>query len=218
MRRSILIALAVTTVVVPSAGAPPVKIVVPHGFQVSTFAAGLEHPTAMAWGPDSRLYVTEDTGLVVVAARGSHKPLVVARGLSVPLGLAWQNETLFVSEQGRLTRFTASRVDAHRPARCRARPALRAPSAGQRRPRLRRAPLHGERIDLRCVQGEEPAQRDGALAAPRRKRSPHRRARNAQPLRPGIPARNGASLCVSQRTGQARDAHAPGAGRDRRRV
>jgi glucose/arabinose dehydrogenase len=106
MRTSILIALAVAAVVVPGAGAPPVKIVVPHGFQVSTFAAGLEHPTAMAWGPDNRLYVTEDTGLVVVASRGSHKPLVVARRLNVPLGLAWQDQSLFVSEQGRLTRFS----------------------------------------------------------------------------------------------------------------
>jgi glucose/arabinose dehydrogenase len=31
------------------------KVVVPAGFEVSTFASGLEHPTAMAWGPDDRL-------------------------------------------------------------------------------------------------------------------------------------------------------------------
>jgi len=101
-----LITLIAAAVFVPGAGAPTVKIVVPQGFQVSTFAAGLEHPTAMAWGPDNRLYVTEDPGLVVVAPRGSHKPLVVARGLNTPLGLAWQGQELFVSEQGRLTRFT----------------------------------------------------------------------------------------------------------------
>jgi glucose/arabinose dehydrogenase len=100
-----LIALVVAAVIVPGAGAPTVTIVVPPGFQVSTYAAGLEDPTAMAWGPDNRLYVTEDTGLVVVAPRGSHKPLVVARRLRTPLGLAWQNQKLFVSEQGRLTRF-----------------------------------------------------------------------------------------------------------------
>ena len=41
----------------------------------------------MAWGPDGRLYVTEDTGLLVVAPRGSRKPVVVARGLRTPLGL-----------------------------------------------------------------------------------------------------------------------------------
>ena len=101
-----LITVLVAAVVVPAAGAPTVKIVVPPAFKVSTFAAGLQHPTAMAWGPDNRLYVTEDTGLVVVAARGSQKPQVVVRRLRTPLGLAWQDQTLFVSEQGRLTRFT----------------------------------------------------------------------------------------------------------------
>lgn len=102
---SSFIALVAAAVIVPGAGAPTVKIVVPSGFQVSTFAAGLDHPTALAWGPDNRLYVTEDTGLVVVAPRGSRKPLVVARGLRTPLGLTWLDQRLFVSEQGRLTRF-----------------------------------------------------------------------------------------------------------------
>jgi glucose/arabinose dehydrogenase len=104
--RMCLIGVVVAAVIVPSAGAPVVKIVVPPGYKVSTFAAGLAHPTAMAWGPDNRLYVTEDTGLLVVAPRGSRKPLAVARKLRTPLGLAWQDQTLFVSEQGRLTRFT----------------------------------------------------------------------------------------------------------------
>jgi glucose/arabinose dehydrogenase len=106
LRTSLVAVVAAAAVTAPGAGAPVVKIVVPPGFQVSTFAAGLEHPTAMAWGPDNRLYVTEDTGLVVVARPGSHKPLVVARKLRTPLGLAWVDQTLFVSEQGRLTRFT----------------------------------------------------------------------------------------------------------------
>ena len=89
----------------PAAGAPPVRISVPPGYSVTTFASGLDDPTAMAWGPDGRLYVTEDTGLLVVAPRGSRKPVVVARGLRTPLGLVWRGRTLFVSEQGRLSRF-----------------------------------------------------------------------------------------------------------------
>lgn len=89
----------------PTAGAPPAKIVVPAGYRVTTFAAGLANPTAMAWGPDGRLYVTEDTGLVIVANRGSRKPLVVARRLRTPLGLAWRGRSLYVSEQGQLSRF-----------------------------------------------------------------------------------------------------------------
>jgi len=83
-----------------------VKIVVPSGYRVSTFAAGLEHPTAMAFGPDGRLYLTEDTGLLVAVRTGSRKPIVVARGLRTPLGLAWRGSRLYVSEQGRLSRYS----------------------------------------------------------------------------------------------------------------
>jgi glucose/arabinose dehydrogenase len=105
MRITSVVAALVALVLVAPAGAPPAKIVVPRGFKVSTFAAGLEHPTAMAWGPDGRLYATEDTGVVVVTRRGSRKPVVVARGLRTPLGLAWRGRMLYVSEQGRLGRY-----------------------------------------------------------------------------------------------------------------
>src|SRR5438309_6153247 len=91
MRTSISLAAAVLAAVfTPAAGAPTVKIVVPAGFTAGTFAAGLEHPTAMACGPDGRLYVTEDTGLLVAARRGSRKPVVVVRNLRTPLGLGWR--------------------------------------------------------------------------------------------------------------------------------
>ena len=100
-----LVVVVAAALLAPAAGAPPVKIAVPPGYRVTTFAAGLDNPTAMAWGPDGRLYVTEDTGLLVVAQRGSRKPVVAARGLRTPLGLVWRGRTLFVSEQGRLSRF-----------------------------------------------------------------------------------------------------------------
>jgi glucose/arabinose dehydrogenase len=101
-----LVALFAALALPPAAGAPTVKVLVPGGFRVSTFASGLEHPTAMAWGPDRRLYVTEDTGNVVVTRSGSRKPVVVARGLRTPLGLAWLDDDLFVSERGRLSRYS----------------------------------------------------------------------------------------------------------------
>jgi glucose/arabinose dehydrogenase len=63
----------------------------------------------MARGPDGRLYVTEDTGLLVTARRGARKPVVVARKLRTPLGLTWLGRRLYVSEQGRLTRFSLRR-------------------------------------------------------------------------------------------------------------
>ena len=73
MRTSTSLAAIVGAAVLlaPAAGAPPVRISVPPGYGVKTFASGLDNPTAMAWGPDGRLYVTEDTGLLVVARRGS---------------------------------------------------------------------------------------------------------------------------------------------------
>jgi glucose/arabinose dehydrogenase len=87
-----------------AAAAPGGGIRVPRGYAVSVFARGLAQPTAMAWGPDRRLYVTQ-TGGTIVAVDGSRRPRTVARRLRTPLGLAWRGRTLFVSEQGRLERL-----------------------------------------------------------------------------------------------------------------
>jgi len=81
----------------------------PAGFRVETFARGLSHPTAMAYGPDGRIYVTESEGNLVSLTRGTRKPPVLLRRLRVPLGLAWRGRTLFVSEEGRLERTVLSR-------------------------------------------------------------------------------------------------------------
>ena len=81
---------------------------VPKGYTVERYASGLTRPTAMAFGPDGRLYVTQELGQLVVVGRGSRRPVVVARGLRTPLGLAWIGARLFVSQQGRLERFTLS--------------------------------------------------------------------------------------------------------------
>jgi glucose/arabinose dehydrogenase len=81
-------------------------IAVPAGYHVQTFALGLSQPTAMAHGPDNRIYVTQNGGTLVRIQRGTRKPVVLVRGLRIPLGLTWHGHTLFVSEQGRLERFT----------------------------------------------------------------------------------------------------------------
>ncbi len=83
-------------------------ISVPPGFRVETFARGLSQPTAMAYGPDGRIYVTESTGKLVAIRRGTRRPAVLVRGLHTPLGLVWRGSALFVSEQGRLERFVLS--------------------------------------------------------------------------------------------------------------
>jgi glucose/arabinose dehydrogenase len=105
MKRAVLGAAIVAAVMPASAGAPSVRWELPAGFRIETYASGLESPTAMTWGPDGRLYVTQEGGTLVVTRRGSRQPIVVARSLRSPLGLAWLGRLLFVSQQGRLERF-----------------------------------------------------------------------------------------------------------------
>jgi glucose/arabinose dehydrogenase len=90
---------------VPASGTTQ-GISVPPGYRVETFARGLSQPTAMAYGPDNRIYVTQNGGAIVRVQRGTRRPAVLVRGLRIPLGLTWHGRTLFVSEQGRLERFT----------------------------------------------------------------------------------------------------------------
>ena len=80
---------------------------VPAGFRAETFATGLERPTAMAYGPGGRLYVTQETGELVVVRGG--RPQTLVTGLRTPLGLVWVGATVFVSQQGRLERLRLAR-------------------------------------------------------------------------------------------------------------
>jgi glucose/arabinose dehydrogenase len=105
MTRAVLGAIILAAAFAPPAAAPPSRWQLPPGFRIETYASGLDGPTAMAWGPDGRLYVTQEGGTLVVVARGSRRPRVVAGSLRTPLGLAWHRRTLFVSQQGRLERF-----------------------------------------------------------------------------------------------------------------
>jgi glucose/arabinose dehydrogenase len=97
--------VAAAIAAIPAASAP-LGISVPAGFRVETFARGLSQPTAMAYGPDGRIYVTQTGGSLVAIRPGTRRPVVLVRGLRTPLGLAWRGRDLFVSEQGRLERFT----------------------------------------------------------------------------------------------------------------
>jgi glucose/arabinose dehydrogenase len=86
-------------------GPEAAAIHVPAGFRATVWARGLDHPTAMAFGPDGQLYVTEDVGDIVIAKPGSTAPKLFHGGLRTPLGLAWKDRTLFVAEQGRMEAF-----------------------------------------------------------------------------------------------------------------
>ncbi len=81
----------------------------PAGYHATVFASGLDHPTAMSFGPGGRLYVAEDVGSIVSVARGATKPRPFARGLTVPLGLLWRGRTLYVSESGKVEAIRAGR-------------------------------------------------------------------------------------------------------------
>ncbi len=100
-------AAAAAALLVPAASglrpAPVLKL--PPGFGAELYASGLKRPTALAFGPDSLLYATQETGEVVAVGRGSAKPRVLARGFPTPLGLAWSGNVLFVSAQGSLHRL-----------------------------------------------------------------------------------------------------------------
>ncbi|HEV8459100.1 MAG TPA: PQQ-dependent sugar dehydrogenase [Gaiellaceae bacterium] len=92
-----------------AAAALAAVIHVPHGYRVSTYASGLQHPTAMSFGPNGRLYVSEDVGKIVSVARGETQPRPFAGGLTVPLGLLWRGRTLYVSESGKVEALRAGR-------------------------------------------------------------------------------------------------------------
>jgi glucose/arabinose dehydrogenase len=102
-------AVVLALVALGSAGAAPQTHDAPGlrldpAFRAEILTRGLTHPTAIAYGPDGRIYATEDVGkLVAVTPRGAVQ--AVAAELRTPLGLVWRGESLFVSEQGRMERF-----------------------------------------------------------------------------------------------------------------
>lgn len=94
----------VLLVAVGSAGGAVEAVRVPAGFQAQTYIRGLDAPTAMAWGPDRALYLTQEGGEVVRIDPKTRRPKTILRGFKVPLGLAWLDGALFVSAQGTLWR------------------------------------------------------------------------------------------------------------------
>ena len=79
-------------------------ISVPEGFRAEIYARGLTQPTALAWGPDGRLYATQNDGRVVRVRPNDRRPRTYADGFEVPLGLTWFRGSLYVSDQGTLYR------------------------------------------------------------------------------------------------------------------
>ena len=130
-------------------GAP--RIEVRDGFRAEVYARGVQTPTAMAFGPDGRLYVTQEDGKIVSVGRGARRARLLASGFPTPLGLAWRNRTLYVSAQGRVEQAANRRREGDSQADDPGEPPLRTASTGHDRLRAGRSALSRERIDLRRV-------------------------------------------------------------------
>jgi glucose/arabinose dehydrogenase len=105
LRRALALLVAALAAAATAGARPAPGIDVPAGFRVEVYASGLKKPTALAWGPDDRLYATQETGEVVVVGRGSARPRVLARGFRTPLGLTFSGTSAFVSAQGTFWRL-----------------------------------------------------------------------------------------------------------------
>jgi len=96
--------------------APGVRV--PRGYHANLFVAPgqeIRTPTALAFGPDGRLYVTELTGDIkaVSDADGdgvADRVEVFARGFASPLGLAFRGNDLYVSSHNRITQLRDDRT------------------------------------------------------------------------------------------------------------
>jgi glucose/arabinose dehydrogenase len=102
---SLLAVLSAALAVAAGGAVAQTPITVPAGFGVEVYASGLTRPTALAFGPDGRLYAAQETGEIVSVGRGSRRPVVLARGFRTPLGLAWRGRALYLSTQGSLQRL-----------------------------------------------------------------------------------------------------------------
>ena len=78
---------------------------VPAGFQAYVYASGLGGVTAMAFGPDGRLYGTQAGGWLWTVPGGGQGAAQIVGGLPTPLGLAWRDNDLFVSVRGGVRAF-----------------------------------------------------------------------------------------------------------------
>lgn len=87
-------------------GSPPDtgELQLPPGFAAEVVARELRGPTALAWGPDGRLYVAQlgggenaGVGQVLAIARDGGPPTVVLEQLRKPTGLVWRDRDLFIA-------------------------------------------------------------------------------------------------------------------------
>jgi glucose/arabinose dehydrogenase len=103
--------------VLPPADAASARLKVPADFAVRIFAAGLNAPRLMAFGPDGSLYVAErGAGRVVRLPDRNRDGLadaveVVASGLNGPHSVEWHNGALYVALDDQIIRLQDLNAD-----------------------------------------------------------------------------------------------------------
>jgi glucose/arabinose dehydrogenase len=106
-----LLILGLTNVAGRSEGtrlaAPPMPTIHEPGFTLTIFATGLEYPTSMAFGPDGRLFVSQQNGDIQILEDINDDQVVdniktFADGFTSPVGLAFRRNDLYVSDRGRI--------------------------------------------------------------------------------------------------------------------
>jgi glucose/arabinose dehydrogenase len=78
---------------------------VPAGFSAYVYARGAGTTSAMAFGPDGRLYVATQGGAIEVVPSPGAAPQTLVSGLPIALGLAWRGNELIVSVRGSLITY-----------------------------------------------------------------------------------------------------------------
>ena len=111
----LLSAFAITgSVCVPSlhGGDPKLKdIRLPEGFTISVFAENVTNARAMCWGAKGTLFVgTRDEGLVYAlldtdADGRSDEQYTIAKGLNMPVGVAFKDGDLYISAVNRIVKL-----------------------------------------------------------------------------------------------------------------
>lgn len=116
---AVLLPLAAAGGARPERAAQGERLRAPAGFRVEVFAEGLHGPRWIAFGPDGQLYVSvpsEDRVVRLPDADGDGRAdavVPIADDLNGPHGLAWRNDTLWVSESRRILRLRYRPGDAH---------------------------------------------------------------------------------------------------------
>src|SRR5438309_2168275 len=84
---------------------PAGGIGVPGGFAAYVYTRGLGTISAMAFGPDGRLYAVNSAGTLLVVPSPGGSPQALVAGLPIALGLAWRDHSLFVSVRGSVREY-----------------------------------------------------------------------------------------------------------------